>query len=81
MPFFGEKSIRSAEWEAPDQASDGPLREDRRGSRHYHSMGEMITAVYQAMRSGALYAVAMECLEDSEVSSTSFKSGSEGAEV
>jgi len=55
VPFFDDKYLKAAEWDALDEKSD---------SRLFHSMGAMITAVYEAMRSGALYAVAMDCLKD-----------------
>ena len=64
VPFFGESFIRAAEWDVAGEESNGfSLNAD--GKREYHSIGGMITAVYQAMRSGALYVVVMECLRDS----------------
>lgn len=64
VPFFGEEYVRSAEWEVPRQGDDGPARDGRKSFK-YGTIGEMITAVYQSMRSGALYAVTAEILRES----------------
>lgn len=57
IPFFADPLLRAAEWELPDNTG-------RRIS--YTSMGGMITAVYDAIRSGALFVVAIECLKEVE---------------
>lgn len=58
VPFFGEKYIRSAEW--VDNA------ESEKNGIKFRSMGQMISAVYEDMRSGALYAAVHECYADIE---------------
>lgn len=73
VPFFGEEYIRSAEWEVPRQEDDGEVRDGRKRFK-YGTIGEMITAVYQSMRSGALYAVAAETLRESVARSTEVES-------
>lgn len=55
IPFFGEEYMRDAQWD--DSTS--------RTSRYkYRSMGAMISAVYEAMRNGALYSAVVECFEE-----------------
>lgn len=51
--FVDEEYLKSSEWlpEKPDS---------------YQSVGSMVTAVYESMRSGELYSVAIECLKDAE---------------
>ncbi|KAM0141385.1 hypothetical protein ACHAP3_002248 [Botrytis cinerea] len=53
IPFVDEEYLKSSEWlpEKPDS---------------YQSVGSMVTAVYESMRSGELYSVAIECLKDAE---------------
>ena len=58
VPFFGEDYIRPAEWEIRNEENETP------GPVH-QTMGEMMTAVYLAIRSGALYALTVECLRES----------------
>ncbi|KAH6675786.1 phenylalanine ammonia-lyase-like protein [Halenospora varia] len=55
VPFFGDKMLKPAEWDVPDEFGR---------TMEFTSMGGMITAVYDAIRSGALFAVGMECLQD-----------------
>ncbi|KAH8676552.1 L-Aspartase-like protein [Tricladium varicosporioides] len=55
VPFFGDKMLKPAEWDVPDEFGR---------TMEFTSMGGMITAVYDAIRSGALLAIGMECLED-----------------
>jgi phenylalanine ammonia-lyase len=55
-PFFGDKMLQAAE-------SDEPHEEDEQ--LPFTSMGGMITVVYEAIKSGALYPVLIDCLNDS----------------
>lgn len=64
VPFLGEEYLKSAEWEVLRQGDDSEMRDGRKCLK-YGTIGEMITAVYQSMRSGALYAVAAEILRES----------------
>lgn len=65
LPFFGEKFIREAEWETPELESEETMADSGPKKPSYQSTGAMITAVYRAIRSGALFAVAIDCLKDS----------------
>ena len=56
VPFFGEAYIVPAEWQVGKAQGAEP--------HYHHSMGEMITAVYGAIRSGALYAVLADVLKE-----------------
>lgn len=53
IPFVDEEYLKSSEW-----LSDEP--------KSYQSIGSMVTAVYESMRSGELYSVAIECLKNVE---------------
>ncbi|KAF7949365.1 uncharacterized protein EAE97_002874 [Botrytis byssoidea] len=53
IPFVDEEYLKSSEW-----LSDKP--------NSYQSIGSMVTAVYESMRSGELYSIAIECLKDVE---------------
>lgn len=54
IPFFGEDYLQKAEWD------DGT---SHTAKYKYRSMGAMISAVYEAMRNGALYSAVVDCFE------------------
>ncbi|CAI6337514.1 unnamed protein product [Periconia digitata] len=54
IPFVGPDYLANAEWD------DGTSHSD---NYKYRSMGAMISAVYEAMRNGALYSVVVDCFE------------------
>ncbi|KAF1960852.1 phenylalanine ammonia-lyase-like protein [Byssothecium circinans] len=54
VPFVGSDYLASAEWD------DGTSHSSK---YKYRSMGAMISAVYEAMRNGALYSVVVDCFE------------------
>lgn len=54
IPFFGNDYLAHAEW---DDSTSHTSRVK------YRSMGGMISAVYEAMRNGALYSVVVDCFE------------------
>ncbi|KAF7959140.1 hypothetical protein EAE96_002656 [Botrytis aclada] len=53
IPFVDEEYLKASEW-LPDKPNS------------YQSIGSMVTAAYESMRSGELYSLAIECLEDAE---------------
>ncbi|PSN69373.1 phenylalanine ammonia-lyase-like protein [Corynespora cassiicola Philippines] len=55
IPFFGTEYLGMAEWD------DGTSHTSK---FKYRSMGAMISAVYEAMRNGALYGAVIECFGD-----------------
>jgi len=56
VPFFGSDYLSKAEWD------DGTSQFNNRYK--YRSMGAMISAVYEAMRNGALYSTVVDCFEE-----------------
>jgi phenylalanine ammonia-lyase len=56
VPLFGSEYLGKAEWD------DGTSQFNNRYK--YRSMGAMITAVYEAMRNGALYSAVVDCFEE-----------------
>ncbi|KAF2877284.1 phenylalanine ammonia-lyase-like protein [Massariosphaeria phaeospora] len=60
VPFFGEEYLRAAEW---DDGTGMAQRGSGNGHR-YRSVGAMNSAVYEAMRNGALFDVVVECFGD-----------------
>ena len=58
VPFFGEKYISAAEWIDESEAQETGAK--------FRSMGSMITAVYEDMRTGALYSIIADCINELE---------------
>lgn len=66
VPFLDEALYREMESEVAPGDSEAKTSSDGRPLR-FGSMGAMISAVYNSMRNGSLYAVIAECLGEVEV--------------
>jgi phenylalanine ammonia-lyase len=66
VPFTQEKTIRTPE---PDlaEAETGSTQNGRMGTVNTPTVGSLMTAVYQSMRTGELYVAVMECLQEARV--------------
>jgi phenylalanine ammonia-lyase len=63
IPFTQEKTIRTPEPELAEVRTDG-IQDSRTQAVDTPTVGSLMTAVYQSMRTGALYVPVMECLQE-----------------